>query len=475
MENEESYKVSVVKDKDIRFVSELPTRPAYRSISEEVAKVFGVKGKDNISYYPIYKKGKLSGYKLREHPKTFKSIGDCRGATELFGVSNHGKYLVITGGEEDAMAAYQMFLNHNPNYQYSVMSVVHGEQAVKDIANNIKDIQRYENVILCFDNDGKTKVEDMALLIGAKAKIMEIPQPYKDANDMLKAGQTKAFISAFFSAQAHKPAGILSAEELFEEVFEPEPHSHIRYAYDKLDKMTMGIRTGELVTFTAGTGCGKTTFIHNTVGHILTTTEERVGILALEEKPSRTLRNLCRNLHITKEEDYKALYHDGRVLLYDSFGCTEIQDVLNTIRYMVVSGCKVIILDHVSMLVTNVQDDERRALDRIMVQLRTLVQELDFALLMVSHLRRAQGDQGYEDGKQVTLSGLRSSSSIGQLSDCVIALERTLSGDDAEERNTVKVRVLKNRYTGDTGLVGELVYDKENHSLVPIDVTKGEF
>jgi twinkle protein len=110
-----------------------------------------------------------------------------------------------------------------------------------------------------------------------------------------------------------------------------------------------------------------------------------------------------------------------------------------------------------------------------MVQLRTLVQELDFALLMVSHLRRAQGDQGYEDGKQVTLSGLRSSSSIGQLSDCVIALERTLSGDDAEERNTVKVRVLKNRYTGDTGLVGELVYDKENHSLVPIDVTKGEF
>jgi twinkle protein len=41
----------------------------------------------------------------------------------------------------------------------------------------------------------------------------------------------------------------------------------------------------------------------------------------------------------------------------------------------------------------------------------------------------------------------------------VIALERNQQAEDEMESNTTKVRVLKSRYTGDTGLACSLLYD----------------
>jgi len=59
----------------------------------------------------------------------------------------------------------------------------------------------------------------------------------------------------------------------------------------------------------------------------------------------------------------------------------------------------------------------------------------------------------------VSLSHLRGSHSIAQISDCVIALERNQQADDEEEANTTRLRVLKSRYTGDVGIASSLIYD----------------
>ena len=55
-----------------------------------------------------------------------------------------------------------------------------------------------------------------------------------------------------------------------------------------------------------------------------------------------------------------------------------------------------------------------------MTKLRSLVEETGIGLLLVSHLRRRGGDKGFEEGKEVTLSHLRGSASIGHLSDAVV-------------------------------------------------------
>jgi twinkle protein len=47
------------------------------------------------------------------------------------------------------------------------------------------------------------------------------------------------------------------------------------------------------------------------------------------------------------------------------------------------------------------------------------------------------------------------------LSDSVIALERNQQEEDERLYNTTTVRVLKNRYTGETGVATYLLYNRE--------------
>jgi twinkle protein len=121
-----------------------------------------------------------------------------------------------------------------------------------------------------------------------------------------------------------------------------------------------------------------------------------------------------------------------------------------------------VVLDHLSIVVSAMEDggDERKNIDSIMTKLRQLVEETGAGLILVSHLRRVSGDKGHEEGHEVSLSHLRGSQAIAQLSDGVIALERNQQADEEKEANLTKVRVLKNRYAGIVGLATHLYYDK---------------
>ena len=129
-------------------------------------------------------------------------------------------------------------------------------------------------------------------------------------------------------------------------------------------------------------------------------------------------------------------------------------------------NCKWVIVDHLHMLVcSTTEGDERRTIDAIMTRLRSIVEETGAGLILVSHLRRVDGNKGHENGIQVNLSHLRGSQSIAQLSDTVIALERNQQADDPEEANTTVLRVLKSRYTGDVGYATSLTYDRNTGRL----------
>jgi twinkle protein len=118
---------------------------------------------------------------------------------------------------------------------------------------------------------------------------------------------------------------------------------------------------------------------------------------------------------------------------------------------------KWIILDHLSILMSgNEAHDERKLIDLTMTKLRSFVEETGIGMILISHLKRPQTDKGHEDGAQVSLGHLRGSHSIVQLSDMVIALERNLSAGD----NMANIRVLKNRFNGQTGPAGTIAFDQ---------------
>ena len=105
-----------------------------------------------------------------------------------------------------------------------------------------------------------------------------------------------------------------------------------------------------------------------------------------------------------------------------------------------------------------------------MTRLRSLVERTGIALFLVSHLRRSQNDRNHEEGARVTLGQLRGSASIAQLSDSVIALERDQQTD--AQRGTTTVRVLKNRYSGETGKACLLDYDLSTCRFIENEITK---
>jgi twinkle protein len=232
---------------------------------------------------------------------------------------------------------------------------------------------------------------------------------------------------------------------------------------------------------------GKSSIIRELMHHIMSSTKDNIGVLAMEENIKNTAFNIMSveanaRLYIKEIRDQysmeqlkvweKATIGTGRFFAFDHFGSISNDEILSRVRFMAKGlGCKWIILDHLSILVSGQEDngDERKSIDILMTKLRSLVEETGVGLLLVSHLRRPSGDRGHEDGREVSLSHLRGSASIAHLSDSVIGLERNQQAEDEIESNTTTIRILKNRYTGDTGVACRLHYDKETGRMTQID------
>ena len=429
-------------------------------------------------FYPVTKQGKITGYKKRPaDSKDFKSIGDTK-APELFGqwrAGSGGKMIVITEGEYDAMASTQMLASLGKNYR--VVSLPHGAN-IKDLKNNLEWLEKFDTIVLNFDNDKAgdaclSKAVD--LFTPSKVKVMKLST--KDANDLLIHGRPIDYMRALNNAKVYQPDGIVNLSDSWDIMFKDEDQESVPYPWMGLNKMLYGLREREIITLTSGSGMGKSAVTRELEHWIFKQTEHKIGILALEESVGRTAWGLVSveanlNLAIREEragvpvEDIRKWYANtlgtGRFETLDHFGSTGQESLLSRVRYMIKAlDCKWIVLDHLSIVVSAMEDigDERKTIDTIMTKLRMLVEETGAGLILVSHLRRVSGDKGHEQGHEVSMTHLRGSQSIGQLSDAVIALERNQQADNPKEANLTRVRVLKNRYAGIVGIAHYLYYD----------------
>ncbi len=64
-----------------------------------------------------------------------------------------------------------------------------------------------------------------------------------------------------------------------------------------------------------------------------------------------------------------------------------------TFLFTVNPDTKIIFLDHLSILLSGLDGDERKMIDTTMTRLRSLVERTGIALFLVSHLRRSHTDQ----------------------------------------------------------------------------------
>jgi len=445
-----------------------PQRLKNRGLTEETCKKYRIyKDGDVLRFHYYSSDGRLLGAKVKTKDKNFRYEGDTDGS--FFGqhlFPSTGQRVVITEGELDAASCLQAMPG------WAMVSLPNGAaSAKKSIQKNLEWLQGYDEVCLFFDNDeaGYRAVQEAAsVLPPGKVTIANLSHDYKDASDALQANDTKAITSAIYDAKPYRPDGIVDGRNLLELVTTPNPPNDHDYPFAGLNRKLHGIRYGELVTITAGSGIGKSSFCRDLCTHLLRK-GERVGYLALEESNRRTALGLMsaalgKSYHLgefTREElteAYNYTLKDWNLYLFDGFGSFDPDIIYNRIEFLA-SGfdTKVIFLDHLSILLSGLDGDERRMIDHTMTKLRSLVERTGITLFLVSHLRRTTSDVNHEEGARVTLGQLRGSAAIAQLSDACIALERDQQGRPGD--NATTVRVLKNRYSGEVGVACNLTYD----------------
>ena len=470
-----------------------------RGISLNTAKKYGVKSLVSSSgevlrhFYPYFNGSEEVAYKTRiVDGKGFLSAGPIS-ECGLFGQQivgdKGGKYLTITEGECDAMAAYELL-----GSKWPVISIKTGTAgAERDIKSQLEFLDKFENIIICFDADkpGQKAAKQVARLLKPnRAKILVMPDGFKDANDMLRQNKHASFVDAWWNAKTYTPSGVLNVTQNKDKFHNRVKKESIPYPWDGLNKKLEGLRQGELITLAGGTGLGKSSVTRELEHWLLKQTKDNVGVVALEEDWTRTVDGILSieanaRLHIDSvreqfsQEEIDILFDDmfvdndnkDRLWVHAHFGSNDIDGIFSKLRYMIIGcECKWVVIDHLHMMVSaTLEGDERRSIDSIMTRLRSLAEETGAGLILVSHLRRIDGNKGHEKGVETDLSHLRGSQSISQLSDCVITLERNQQADDPTTASTTRVRVLKSRYTGDVGIATYLFYDKDTGRLNEID------
>lgn len=450
-----------------------------RGITVEVAQKYGVKttydnqGKRYSRSFPYFDvNGEIIGAKIKTLDKKIYSEGEI-GKAVLFGqqlyAKGASKYITITEGEEDAMAAFQML--STTKYDSPVVSIKNGAQsAVSNIEQNYEFLNSFDNIIICFDNDeqGKQAAKKVASRFVGKAKIMKMSM--KDANDYLISGQAQKFVREWWNSETVSVKGVYEVAELWDVLTEQEKHTTVPYPWEGLNEKTYGMRTGEFTIITAKPKIGKTELLREIIWHIHETTEHHCGVILLEENLKRIVQGFITKdmgvpVHLPdsqySEEDFKESFDKiadaAKIHIFDPTDDKTAENLFSKLQYFVnAKKCKFIFLDHISMFAYKADTfDERRFLDSFVSQLSDFATANDVHICAVMHVN--------DDGKT------RGSRAPIQLCNTMLNINRDKLNDDPVIANTTTVVVEENRFTGDSGFACDLYYDRETGRMKVLD------
>lgn len=468
-------------------------------------------GKVDKYYFPSYNQnGVITGYMCYDKTKGKKekyhwyAVGTVDNPNKLFGqnvaenASQKRKKLYITEGQWDCMSVYQALKNADgayADYIPPVVSIPLGtKSATACLMQNLSFLESYqEDVVLFFDNDEATEEEakkgvekgkeaSTTILINfsdkLKIKTVKHREGLKDASDYLQAGVNKTVFSSLEKAQEELKKttlfnnieipvnSVIDIKDLsFEELTADLKKDVDITIFPKLNEMLYGLRGGEVTLFTAESGVGKSTTA-NKIANLSDSQGYLAGFMNLEEEVQKTARRamadylgLTLREYMTKKnelrtpeeikEAYEVVTSSGKKML-KHFGSIEMSELLKYIKYLhFVEKRKLIVLDHLSLVVSGRDIDERKELDMIMTELASFVSGRDLHIIVVVHLNRSvdtkppKGSEGKDYWVRINTSNLRGSSGLEQMSWNIIAIERQVKED--RTRGLSRFVVLKNR------------------------------
>ncbi len=506
-----------------------------RGIRQETCKRYGIRAGlserdgDTVEayYFPSFNsKGKIVGFmkqditKGKEEKGHWSAIGSVSINNKLFGqdvaegLNRKKGNLIITEGQWDAVSVYQSIVDSVKNTKYEgmepfVVSIPLGTaNAVEAILHNEDMVKQFTSLTIYFDDDYCTPKEKQRgilkgheareavanALVGSSISLFTVSPDdgFKDASDYMQAGKSEELAKLVqFYKRPYSAEKIVHASEIsLEELLEPRPEGIYVNQFPKLMDKIHGFRTRELTVLTAPSNAGKSTVL-SFFANAFVEAGEKVGMIYLEETNKETLQRIvasklkvnylkfkdkpleCASMQDIEKAYNEVIENDSLVML-GHFGSMPVTELMNKIKHMhLVEGCKYILLDHLSMVISGLEtDNERKQLDLVMTELAAFCAANEVSVIAVSHINRSGADQfkapkGQEDQPywvRVTKESMRGSSSLEQLSFIVLGLEPQVMPD--RSRGNVRITVLKNRPWGYLGVCDEFKIDEDTWDVV---------
>ena len=480
----------------------------WRGIRPETNKFFGVvyecsqeTGLPIKQFVPTTIDNAHVGYKTRLFPKDFSHpVGEVGSKCDLIGsfrFVNGGKYVALCAGEVDFLSAFQMLRDYqvskgNGEKYDSVACVTPtvGESGCgKQIQGNYKFLDSFERIVICFDSDaaGKAAVEKITPLL-PRGKVYIMTPRYKDCNEYLTKGKEREFVTDFYNAKKHTPAGIVASTEIYKEVVQRSLLERLPFPpfLEKLNKMLSGgITYGFIVNILAGSGSGKSCLINQCVTFWAKDCNILTGVVSLEADSAAYGENLLSQyagnklaLISDKNEKHSVVtseymetkarelfsYEDGSPRMYILDDRGDYTDLQSKVEELITSfGVKVIVFDVISDVFAGLSIEE---VDKQMKWQKNIVKQYNCILINISHTRKSGGGQkAASQGAFLTEEATIGSGTQYRSAGINISLQRDKTAEDDIERNTTQVYLLKSRDTGVTGLACEIFYENETHTL----------
>ena len=459
-------------------------------------------------YYPRYEKGVLTGAKCRTLPKSFNygNLGKLFGEQDLFGlntfkgIADSGQFknfLLVVGGELDALAAQQMFIKQINKLdtlgglgsleglkKMYILSVNKGEAGVQELIDNKDVINQFKSVIWCFDDDETGTALNLAAskLFRERSKKLVLPSGCKDPNDALDKGRDAEFVSAIFAAEEQKANGKLKRVGDLKSEARVMTKMGKRHWLKGFDPITFGIREHYLSVWGAGTGVGKT---DTTMAHVdnLMTLGEDVVVIYLENQAAETVRTFAGMLvgkdfnspPQTQEEIQEGatvnparqysqqdlddaidlLDNQDRLIIADLAGSKDVDAVMEVMEECFALGYKYFVVDNLTAFVHHNDKGQVatgvQAIDETMKRLGTFKDENPVNIMLLSHLVKVHEGGGrtpHTRGGEVYESDFRGAGSITFWANAVWSIERNTIASTFRNKCITLYRNLKNRGIG---------------------------
>jgi replicative DNA helicase len=238
----------------------------------------------------------------------------------------------------------------------------------------------------------------------------------------------------------------------------------------KLDEMTGGLHSGELVILAARPAMGKTALALNIAQHVVTSKEPRtVAVFSLEmSRESLLTRMLCSQARVDSQKFRAGFLNQGErnrlqaaaarlasapLYIDDSPGVNMMDLHAKLRRLKAEQGLGLVIVDYLQLMTGRGRFENRnQEISSLSRGMKLLAKEIDVPMLVLSQLSRApetrQGDH------RPQLSDLRESGSIEQDADVVafIFREEVYKPERADLRNAAELILSKQR-NGPTGKI----------------------